>query len=78
MKQTFTSNHLIRLLYNETSLAETIDIVGALEQDILLLEEYEELQEAMQELPNVLFSPSPKTVSQILEYSERAKFEILP
>jgi hypothetical protein len=78
MKQTFTSDHLIRLLYNETSLAETIGIVGELEQDLLLLEEYEELREAVQELPKVLFSPSPTTISQILEYSERAKLEILP
>ena len=78
MKQTFTQDQLIQFLYKETSLAESLEISEALEQDLLLLEEYQELLEAYQELPVVQFSPSSKCISSVLEYSKQATLEAQP
>ena len=77
MKQTFTPELLLQYLYKETSLAESLEIAEELEEDLMLQEEYEELQEAYRELPKVQFSPSNKTISQVLEYSKEAKLETL-
>lgn len=77
MKQTFTPEFLLQLLYKETSLAESLEMVKELEEDPILLEEYEELREAYQEFPKVQFSPSDETISRILEYSKEAKLETL-
>lgn len=75
MKQTFTPEQLLRLLYNETSLAETLEMVDEMERDPLLREEFEEMIEAFHQLPRVTFRPSSQTISQILEYSEQATLE---
>ncbi|MBK7409881.1 MAG: hypothetical protein IPL49_19585 [Saprospirales bacterium] len=75
MKQTFTPELLLQFLYKETSLAESLEIAEELEHDLLLLEEYQELQEALKEIPNVHFSPSHKAISRILKYSEETTLE---
>jgi len=78
MEQTFTPNQLIQFLYGETDLLETLEIAEEIKQDPLLLEDFEELEEAYNELPNVRFSPSPQTVSRILQYSRQATLETQP
>lgn len=75
MKQTFTPELLLQFLYKETSLTESLEIAQELEHDLLLLEEYEELQEALRELPNVKFSPSSNAISRIMKYSEETALE---
>jgi hypothetical protein len=75
MKQSFTSTQLIKFLYRETSLSETLAISEALENDPLLSQEMDELTEACQQLPNVKFSPSPDTIRSILAYSEERTVE---
>ena len=77
MKQTFTQEQLLQLIYKETSLAESLEMEEALDRDPQLQEEYNELLEAFRELPKVSFQPSPKTISSILRYSEQAKLETL-
>ena len=77
MKQTSTPELLLQFLYKETNLAESLEIAEELENDLLLMEEYQELQEALQELPKVQFSPSSNTIARILKYSQEAAFETL-
>lgn len=77
MKQTSTSELLVQFLYKETSLAESLEIAEELENDLLLLEEFHELQEALHELPKVQFNPSSNTISRILKYSKEATLETL-
>lgn len=71
MKQNFTSNHLIKFLYNETGVLEKLAINEALHADPVLRREYEALQQAQQQLPKVTFRPSASAVQRILKYSER-------
>ena len=75
MKQNFTSNDLIRYIYKETSLAETLAIREALEQDVLLADEYQELCQGFQLLPQAKFDASPSTLQNILRYSQHTALE---
>jgi hypothetical protein len=77
MKQTFTQEQLLQLIYKETSLAESLEMEEALDRDPQLQEEYNELLEAFRELPKVSFQPSAQTISSILSYSEQATLEAL-
>lgn len=75
MKHKFTSNDLIRFLYKETSVAETMGIAESLSDDQLLLEEYQALKNNFQQLPKAKFSPSQRTIQNILRYSENSAVE---
>ena len=72
MKQTFTSEDLIRFLYKETSASETMAMQQALQEDLLLREEYRELRKGYEQLPKVTFSPAPATLQHILQYSKHS------
>ena len=75
MKQTFTPNHLVKYLYSETSASERLAMDEALATNINLREEYNELRTAYQQLPKVKFSPSDKSIQNILRYSKRTALE---
>lgn len=75
MQQPFTPDHLIRYIYKETSAAETLAIDTMLNRDDELWEEYQELHEGYRQLPKVKFSPSPKSIKNILKYSEMTALE---
>lgn len=68
--QNFTPSDLLRFIYRETSLAETIDIAEALLEDRHLYEQYQELLEGYMALPKATFSPKPETLQRIYSYSE--------
>ncbi len=72
MKQNFTTDQLISFLYKETSVAESMAIGQALEEDWNLFETYQELLLAKQQLPQVSFLPSSQTIQNILGYSEQS------
>ena len=71
MKQYFTQLDLIRFIYKETSVAESIAISEALNSDPLLAEEYDELFGGYKLLPKAKFSPKPTTLDSILRFSEQ-------
>ncbi|MEN0002728.1 MAG: hypothetical protein AAF798_01245 [Bacteroidota bacterium] len=75
MVQSFTSNHLIKRLYDETSASEKLAINEAMTQDSALAEEYNQLLEAYQQLPQVTFAPKQGTLQNILGYSKRTALE---
>lgn len=75
MKQNFTKNDLIRYIYKETSVAETLTIKEALNSDFELLVKYQELLQGYQQLPKATFSPSSSTIQNILKYSQRTALQ---
>ncbi len=76
MEQTFTSDHLIRFLYKETSASESLAIDAAIHEDADLWEEYRALREAYHQLPKVTFRPSKNAIQQILKYSAHKAVEL--
>ena len=75
MKLNFTFNDLIRFIYKETSMEETLDIQEALCEDALLRNEYDSLLEGYQKLPKVKFRPSKASIQNILDYSAISHLE---
>lgn len=67
----FTPSDLLRFIYRETSLAETMAIAEGLKEDPCLFEQYQELLEGYLALPKAKFSPKPETMQNIISYSER-------
>ena len=72
MKQVFTQNDLIRLVYKETTTVEKAEIEKAISEDWMLKEAYDEIFEAYKSLPKATFSPSNSSISNILMYSSKA------
>lgn len=72
MKQKITKNDLIRYIYKETSITETLAITEAISRDWELFEEYEVLMHSFQLLPKVKFDPSAATIQGILSYSQNS------
>ena len=71
MEQDFTQNDLIKYLYKETSLTETLEIGAALEEDYDLLQRFQSLMAGYKQLPKVTFAPSSITLQNILGYSSQ-------
>jgi len=75
MKHNFTLNHLTRFIYKETSVAESMAIRIALQEDWNLFEEYQELKKANVQLSKVTFNPSSSSIQNILRYSKETAVE---
>ena len=75
MDQKFTKNHLIKFIYKETTVAETLAINEALSEDFELLKKYYELLQGYQQLPKVKFNPKESSVQRILQYSKQTSVE---
>ncbi len=75
MKQTFTTDQLIRFIYKETSASESFAIKKALNDSTELMRAFQELQAAHQQLPKVTFSPKRSTLQNILRYSKSTAIE---
>lgn len=75
MKQKFTPNQLVKYIYKESSVAETLAIQEALQQDFGLFQQYQELFFAYQQLPKVKFDAAPATLNNILKYSQQPTLE---
>lgn len=69
MKQIFTQNDLIRLVYKETNTVEKAAIEKAISEDWMLKEAYDEIFEAYKSLPKATFSPSGNCLNKIMMYS---------
>ena len=77
MKQTFTINDLVRFLYHETSIQESMSLASELAEDVFLKEQFEELVEGKASLDRVSFVPSSNTLKNILAYSQKSCFEMV-
>lgn len=76
MKQHFTQEDLVKYIYKETTIYESLAISEALVADPVLRMEYQELLESYQQLPKVTFRPTNQTIDKVLAYSEQATLEI--
>lgn len=78
MKQQFTTNDLLRYLYNEVSYLERIAIEKALKSDAILAESLEALEAGHATLDEVELVPSNLSIQAILNYSGSSHFETEP
>ena len=66
----FTTEELLEFLFHETSAEKNKEIVTALEEDWNLKEEYRQISEAKEQLLAISFSPSQKSIDNILNYAK--------
>ena len=71
----FTKNDLIRYIYKETSVTETLAINEALSSNPKLESKHQELLQGFQQLPKAKFSPSASAIQNILRYSQHTALE---
>ena len=71
----FTKNHLIRFIYKETTVSETMAINEALNEDFELLVKYHDLLQGYHQLPQVKFNPTESSIQRILRHSKQASVE---
>jgi len=70
MKHRITITDLMLYMYGETSYLETMAISKALKNDASLRREYEKLQEAYTQLPEIELEPTSFSINNILAYSQ--------
>lgn len=75
MEELSTHNNLVRFLYQETSLREDIVLQKLMVSDASLQEEYNMLKDTKQQLPKVLFNPSPSVLDRIMNHSRTTATE---
>jgi hypothetical protein len=66
----FTTEDMIRFLYNEMNAEETAQLMAALEADWTLKEKFEVLKSSMNNLDSLHYSPRRRTIDAILQYAE--------
>ena len=71
MKQTFTNNDLVKFIYKETNVFETLEIENALTEDATLFDNYQTLMSGYMELPKATFAPTKSALQNILAYSAK-------
>lgn len=70
MKQTYTAFNLLQLIYGEFDVCEKMEIEYAMQNDLCLQDNYDELYKSYKELPKVKFSPSREALNNIIKYNE--------
>ena len=75
MKEKISTNLLIKYIYSETTVSESLAIEDALSSDWSLHEAYEEVLTAYHQLPKAKFNPSPDAIQNILKYSAQTAVE---
>ncbi len=69
MKQSFTLNQCVRLIYGETTPEESMMLAEIISGNDRLKGEFEEMQEAFRALNADLLSPASETTKMILKHS---------
>ena len=69
MKQTFTSNDLVRFIYREVSSEEEVQIKQFIAENPEAAEELRLMMESIMELDSVSLEPNESSVNIILDYS---------
>lgn len=70
MKQSYTEEKLIQLIYGECDIFERLEIEDSLLDDLCLRENYDELYKTYHKLPKVKFSPKSSTIANILHFGK--------
>ena len=69
MERHYTENLILKYLFKETSLTQTLEIEHSIEYNAETRETYNKLRDSLRKLPKVLFYPKDKTMANILNYS---------
>lgn len=75
MTKTFTQNDLIRYIYGETSLKETVEIEVALTEDPDLMKNINKLLKVKRQVASAQLNPSDSCINKILSYSASLNLE---
>jgi hypothetical protein len=70
----FTTEDMIRFLYNEMSPEESKRAMEALESDWILKEKFEVLKASKKDLDSIKRSPRQSTIDSIMQYAEQESF----
>ncbi len=70
MKQCYTEEKLIQLIYGECDIFERLEIEDSLKNDLCLRENYDQLYKAYHKLPQVKFAPKNSTINNILKHGK--------
>jgi len=77
MTHDYTPNMLVKYIYSETNLFETLEIENAIENDQMLKESYLTLKNGYKTLPKAKFSPSQASIDNILFFSKLTELDAL-
>ena len=77
MTHNYTPNMLVKYIYSETDLFETLEIENAIENDQMLKESYLTLKNGYNKLPKAQFSPSQAAIDNILFFSRNTEMDAL-
>jgi hypothetical protein len=69
MAQLYTSDQLVRFVYRETGILQSLEIENALATDAEWQRTHQNFSLAKQALPKVSFAPRNSTIDAILRYS---------
>ncbi len=72
MEQCYTDNFLLKYLYRETSITQTLEIEHLIETDATTKSQYDRLRAGYKYLPKVLFYPSDSAMENIMKYSTQS------
>ena len=77
MTHNYTPHMLVKYIYSETDLFETLEIENAIENDQMLKESYLTLKNGFTQLPKAQFSPSQSAIDNILFFSTITELDAL-
>lgn len=77
MTKTFTPDDLLRYLYEDTSVEEKREIEKALQNDIKLQLELEQLRTDIEMLDDLQLSPSDECINHIMDYARAMNLSAL-
>ena len=77
MTHDYTPNMLVKYIYSETDIFETLEIENAIENDQMLKESYLTLKNGYRELPKAQFSPAQSSIDNILLFSKMNELDAL-
>ncbi len=73
----YTPNMLVKLIYCETDIFETLELENSIENDETLKTMYLDLKNGFKKLPELNYGPSMTSVSNILFYSQASSAEAI-
>lgn len=74
----YTTEDLIRYIYNETTAEQSRRIEIAIQSDWHLRDEYNALKDSMHQLDSVMEKPRPQSIAAILNYAKTTAEVVQP
>jgi hypothetical protein len=76
MEHNYTENQIIRFLYNEVDVFEHFEMQDAIEHDLRTRNIYQSFKNSCEQLNLLAQSPSPKSIQNILGYSQSTSISL--